>query len=168
VHLQPQVELNAQPRGVKPVGALAVEALGAEPGGLFEEPGLDGGVDVFERKLALARHEHPLLQRHRGEGLEQVAVERRFGRLGHLAVAPLARHHDEYGGPAQQVRLAAFVEQLVAGLAPALALAHMEVHLAEHHVVAAHFEAFAGVEHRGAMHHGLQADVAQLRAEHAA
>ena len=67
-----------------------------------------------------------------GVRLEQVAVERRLGGIGHRGVRRLAGDHDEHGRQRQQLRAAQVVEQVLAGVLRF----GVEVLLAQHDVEA--------------------------------
>ena len=142
--VQAHVQLGPDTGCVQPVLAALLEALLAD---------LCSGRKVFlgdrledraQHLLAVPRLQHALFECRCGVGLEQVAVQRRLGGLGDVAIGGLAGHHHENGGVGQQVGAAQVVEQVLPGHHGVV-----EVVVAQHHVEAAVLEQPARV-HRSA------------------
>ena len=161
--LQPQVQLGADARGIEPVQRALVEAGLAQRCGDGQVTALDVLEDLTQHALALARLDQPLTQAGGGVRLDQVAVERRFGRLCDLGVRGLAGHHQEHGGEGQQLLAPQLVEQVLP-----VHVAVVEVVVAQHHIELPVLEDVARLAHAAGLHHGAHAEVAQLGREHAA
>ena len=163
VPVEPQVQLGADARGVEPIDRALLEARLAQLRGSAEVAALDGLEHVAQHALALARLADALAQARRGVRLDQVAVERRLGGLGDPRVRRLAGDHDEHGGEGQQLLAPELVQQVLARHVGAV-----EVVVAQHHVELPVLEDLSRVLHPARLHHRADAEVAKLRAQHAA
>ena len=161
--LEAQQQFRAQSRGIQPVTRPVLEPLQAQARGDFELVGLDGFEDAGQRPLAVAGLAQALAQGIGRVGLEQIAVERRLGGLGHLGVVGLAGDHHEHRGVGQQLSAPQVVEQVLAGVRRA-----GEVLLAQHDVEPARLQRAAGVGHAAGLRDGAHAEVPQLGREDAA
>ena len=113
VAVEAQQQFGADACGVQPVGFALFETRQAELGRIVEALCLDGREDGFQMGFAQPGDLQPVEKRGSGEGLEQVAVERRFGSLGHDGVRGFAGDHEEHGGERQQLGAAQVVEQVL-------------------------------------------------------
>jgi hypothetical protein len=95
--------------------------------------------DVLEHTLALARFLEAFEQRVGRKGLDQVAVQRGLGGLGHLLVGGVPGDHDEDRGVRQHLLAPQFFQQVLPGF-----VAVVEVVVAQHHVVALVLPALRG------------------------
>ena len=113
--------------------------------------------------LAVSRLTQPLMERAGRVGLEQIAVQCRFRRLGHFFVRSLARDHDENGGKRQQLGAAQVVKQ---GLARVGVVT--EIVLTQHEFEFREFQATHGVAHAADLHHRFKPELVELGHQDAA
>ena len=124
---------------------------------------LDGVEDGAQVRLALACGREPVKQCQRREGLEQVAVQGRFGGLGHGCVGGFGGDHEEHRREGQQLGAAKVIEQRLSG-----GLGVVEVMVAQHIVEHRVCQPDARVLHPAALNHFGDPVIPQLGRQQAA
>mmetsp|Transcript_15044 Transcript_15044/g.35600 ORF Transcript_15044/g.35600 Transcript_15044/m.35600 type:complete len:271 (-) Transcript_15044:580-1392(-) len=163
IALEPEQQLGADARRVEPVFALGLEAGQTEVGRGFEVLVFDRLEDVPEHAFAQAGTCQPLGEVGAGVGLDQVGIQRSFGRFGHLGIGGLAGDHAEDRGIGQQPLAPQLVEQVLTR-----GVADIEVVIAQHDVEGLMLQHHARVLHAGRLAHGTHTKVAQLGRHQAA
>ena len=109
-----QQEFGADAGRIQPVRTLALETRNAQLGGGLKLTRLNGREDLLQGHFAHPRLLQTLTQLRGLVRLEQVAVQRRLGGLGHLGVGGLAGDHDKHGRKRQQLVAPQVVQQVLA------------------------------------------------------
>ncbi len=129
-----QHQLGTDACRVQPVRPALGKTLGAQRARRFKALLLDGGENFLQRQFALAGLRNAREDRAvGGVRLEQVGIERRLCRLGHLGVGGLGGDDDEHGVERQQLVAPQIVEQILTAevLAVEMLLAQHDVETAE-------------------------------------
>jgi hypothetical protein len=161
VLFQPQQQLRAHTRRVKPMVAALGKALQTQLGAQRKVRGFHRLENGLQRQLALARLNDAVFQACLRVGAQQVGVQRRLGRLGHRGVGGLCGDHDEHGGERQQTAAAQVVQQFLAGGR----IVH-EMLFAHHQVEGLELELAPCIGHARRLQHGAKPQIAQLRYQH--
>ena len=160
--LQPQRQFGAQAGGMGPVRPALLVAHLAQCQRLGMVVALDRVVHLAQRVLALEGGDQPVFQLAWRVGLDDEAVQRRFGHLRHHLVRGLGGQHHHHGAQRQLAVAAQLVDQRLAlDVVVELVLHQQHVDPQVGHVLAC-------VVRGGAMQHLAHAQATQLRRQHAA
>ena len=109
----PQQQFRSYTGSVKPKSPALLEPLQAKRSCLIKQLSFNGPKNGGQRYLADPGRMEAILKLGGSMGFEQIPVQRRLSRLGHLGVSGFRCHHDEHCGEGQQLVAPKIVQQVL-------------------------------------------------------